>query len=105
MAAFLVTGRSLKNYHAKGAPLEPGSVRAQCLVCAEQVTISPSGAAKLVEARANGHHPAGAICTPCVLAVTGPGAVIETSEFGAKLVHDSDNAKAIMAALIDRTKR
>ena len=63
---FLVMGRSLKNYRAKGHAVPPDVVHLNCHFCDTAITITEKGAMRIGEAIARGDN-GFAICTSCTL--------------------------------------
>ena len=65
--AFVITGRSVKDWQLGGSAPPPDVVWTRCIGCDQDVTISADGARKMAEAKREGMDPCGALCTPCVL--------------------------------------
>jgi hypothetical protein len=66
MSAFVVTGRSLKDWQIAGVEPPPDLVRLRCIGCEQEVTISADAGRKMAEAKSAGMDPCGALCTPCL---------------------------------------
>lgn len=101
--ATLVTGRSLRNYADCGKVPPPDSVVELCIRCTDPLTITPSGAATLKEARERGDWLAGAICTPCIKALPLAGASVSMTASGAELIRENPYAADVISETIRRT--
>jgi hypothetical protein len=99
---YYVSGRSLENWRAKGQNPPADAVHMPCGICRESITLSPEGAAKLIDATARGCQGA-ALCTRCsmvAVATHNGGVEIGMSDYCARQVAGSADAKATLDALL-----
>jgi hypothetical protein len=99
--AFVITGRSLKDWQIAGVEPPPDLVRLRCIGCEQEVTISADAGRKMAEAKREGMDPCGALCTPCLAVcladdgIQGKVAGITASEHGRALLERNERARAL----------
>lgn len=103
MTGFIVSGRSIANYTARGHSLPAWAIRVDCGLCHAPMAISPSGAKEMAAARARGDH-AYTVCTPCtmlLMAARRGKTSVTMSEYAAEQVVDRPEARATFDAMLD----
>lgn len=100
----LITGRSLQNYVATGARVPPDFTTLDCVRCSTPVTISPSGAAKIVE-----HLEVGNLvwvaCTPCAAVLARPGAELTMSDYAKEKLKTNEQYQKMYEFFQNRVRK